>query len=323
MFKKYQEQTKATFKPANDMPADKAQLTDWALGLGGEAGEVLDIIKHHVAHGESLDKMELAKELGDVLWYLSALCTSTGISLEDIAKLNLLKLSHRYSEGYNNEDSSNRHEKERALKDLPMYQVLRSRITKETGAPLNVIFIGPDGAGKTTLIKHIAARTDMSIIKCDYRPQNKVEISLEQLDQNIDVIYDRFYYPDDIVYSAVKGDMLPSEVKEQYQEVAAKLAELNPVIFYIDAPIEVLTERSKAWADDYVSIDDLGRIKSAYHQILKEIEALNIPVLRYANVADMHSTAYGCLINDIVSAIDIWRRIYKLGKVDKNNDLSE
>ena len=65
------------------------------LGLAGEVGEVCEKIKKHVRDGRELDKEELKKELGDVLWYLSALSSDLGIELEDVAVTNYNKLKSR------------------------------------------------------------------------------------------------------------------------------------------------------------------------------------------------------------------------------------
>lgn len=73
------------------------------LGLNGEAGEVAEKIKKVLRDkGGVIDeqtKQELAKELGDVLWYLSNLATELGLSLEEIAQMNLDKLFSRKDRG--------------------------------------------------------------------------------------------------------------------------------------------------------------------------------------------------------------------------------
>jgi len=70
-----------------------------ALGLGGETGEVLEKIKKVIRDGEgkiTSEKIEeLKKELGDVLWSLSAICNELNLNLEDVAKKNLEKLNSR------------------------------------------------------------------------------------------------------------------------------------------------------------------------------------------------------------------------------------
>ncbi len=64
------------------------------LGLMGEAGEVSEKVKKHIrGDTETLDGLK--KELGDVLWYLSAIASDLDISLEDVARTNLKKLESR------------------------------------------------------------------------------------------------------------------------------------------------------------------------------------------------------------------------------------
>lgn len=79
---------------------DPMMLANWALGLSGEAGEVVELIKKALFHGKELDKEKVAKELGDVLWYVSALSTQLGLNMNDIAEANLRKLAERYPEGF-------------------------------------------------------------------------------------------------------------------------------------------------------------------------------------------------------------------------------
>lgn len=76
-----------------------------ALGLAGETGEVVDYLKKTLFHGHPMDEMKLADELGDVLWYLSALATRYGFSLEFVARRNIAKLAKRYPEGFSTEAS--------------------------------------------------------------------------------------------------------------------------------------------------------------------------------------------------------------------------
>lgn len=84
------------------------ELTNYGLGLTGEAGEVVEIIKKSQFHGHDIDLTEMEKELGDVLWYVSQIARVSGLSLEEIATKNILKLKKRYPEGFSVEDSINR-----------------------------------------------------------------------------------------------------------------------------------------------------------------------------------------------------------------------
>jgi NTP pyrophosphatase (non-canonical NTP hydrolase) len=73
------------------------------LGLAGEAGEVAEKVKKLIRdEGGKLTKTkkhEIEKELGDVLWYLSQIASELGLSLSEVAKTNIKKLSSRYNRG--------------------------------------------------------------------------------------------------------------------------------------------------------------------------------------------------------------------------------
>jgi len=69
-----------------------------ALGLAGEAGEVANKVKKLMRDGK-LDKQALGAEIGDCLWYISALSRDLGLDLEDIAQANLDKLNDRKERG--------------------------------------------------------------------------------------------------------------------------------------------------------------------------------------------------------------------------------
>ena len=56
------------------------------LGLAGEAGETLDMIKKWIFHEKDLDREHLKKELGDVMWYMAMICYSFGFDLDEIRK---------------------------------------------------------------------------------------------------------------------------------------------------------------------------------------------------------------------------------------------
>ncbi len=82
-----------------------------ALGLAGESGEVADIIKKAVFHRHGLDEstvQKLIKELGDVLWYVAALCTKINVPMSTVMECNITKLQQRYPDGYSSKNSINR-----------------------------------------------------------------------------------------------------------------------------------------------------------------------------------------------------------------------
>lgn len=86
------------------------ELLNYGLGIAGEAGEVADLIKKGLFHGHGISKDEIAKELGDTLWYISQIARLFDLSLEDVAQLNIKKLQKRYPEGFSEEASINRND---------------------------------------------------------------------------------------------------------------------------------------------------------------------------------------------------------------------
>lgn len=75
----------------------------WVLGINGEAGEVAEKVKKIIRDKNGVisqqDKEELAKEIGDVLWYLAVFAHDLGFQLDDIAGKNLEKLQSRKARG--------------------------------------------------------------------------------------------------------------------------------------------------------------------------------------------------------------------------------
>lgn len=103
----YQKLAMATLNP--DLPK-KDVLINGVMGLCGESGEAIDIVKKHLAQGHELDREGLAKELGDIAWYLAETATALGYTLEDILQMNLDKLKRRYPEGFDRLKSVSREE---------------------------------------------------------------------------------------------------------------------------------------------------------------------------------------------------------------------
>ncbi len=73
------------------------------LGLTNEAGEVAGKVKKIFRDKDgtisNADRDALRSELGDVLWYLTQICTDLGITLQEVADENLRKLAARASRG--------------------------------------------------------------------------------------------------------------------------------------------------------------------------------------------------------------------------------
>lgn len=75
-------------------------LINSVMGLCGEAGEAIDIVKKWMAQGHELDKEHLKKELGDIAWYLAEAATALDVSLEEVFQANIDKLKKRYPDGF-------------------------------------------------------------------------------------------------------------------------------------------------------------------------------------------------------------------------------
>lgn len=85
-----------------------SELANYTLGLVCEAGEFGDLIKKHLYHEHELNEDKILSELGDVFWYLANICNVLGLELEEVAKLNIMKLRKRYPDGFKVEDSIRR-----------------------------------------------------------------------------------------------------------------------------------------------------------------------------------------------------------------------
>ena len=88
----------------------KDVLINGVMGLCGESGEAIDIVKKHLAQGHDLDREGLIKELGDIAWYLAETATALDVSLEEVLERNIEKLRKRYPEGFDTKKSQNRTE---------------------------------------------------------------------------------------------------------------------------------------------------------------------------------------------------------------------
>jgi len=95
-FDEYQKQALTTAVNSYDPLMAK---TIWAMGVAGEAGEVVEKWKKIVAYKNGKvtpeDRDELAKELGDVVWYIAVMAESLGLTLEDVMQRNVRKLADR------------------------------------------------------------------------------------------------------------------------------------------------------------------------------------------------------------------------------------
>lgn len=81
------------------------KLLNGAMGLVGEAGEVIDLLKKFKFHKKPFDRDKLLNEIGDVRWYLELLTIALDTTMEEVEAINTKKLNIRYPNGFSAEDS--------------------------------------------------------------------------------------------------------------------------------------------------------------------------------------------------------------------------
>ena len=97
----------------NDLTPEKADLLHMAVGVSGEAGELLDAVKKAVIYNKEMDLENVIEELGDLEFYMSKIRQIVGVTREGILKQNIDKVSIRYAKGKQSNDQA----QERADKD--------------------------------------------------------------------------------------------------------------------------------------------------------------------------------------------------------------
>ena len=101
----YQRLALKTLNPDLDQ---KDVLINGVMGLCGESGEAIDIVKKHLHQGHALDREHLKEELGDIAWYLASTSYALGLDLDEVLSANIAKLKRRFPEGFSTEASENR-----------------------------------------------------------------------------------------------------------------------------------------------------------------------------------------------------------------------
>ncbi len=104
-------------EPGFDVNDGDAMLTWNALGLAGESGEVVDLVKKGIFHKQGIDLIKIKKELGDTLWYIAAIATELNMTLEEIMIENINKLRARYPQGFTIEDAILRRDEHLQIND--------------------------------------------------------------------------------------------------------------------------------------------------------------------------------------------------------------
>lgn len=104
-FEEYKTAALATINPAL---SDRDKLINAAMGLAGESGEAIDLVKKWLYVGHEFDTQHFIRELGDIAWYLAEAVDALHIPLESIFQANLDKLAKRYPNGFSLDASVHR-----------------------------------------------------------------------------------------------------------------------------------------------------------------------------------------------------------------------
>lgn len=104
----YPEFVEVLFK---DMGSEAATAIHAAVGIAGEAGEVLDALKKVWVYNKELDQENLKEELGDIMFYMQKLCNMYGFSFQSVMQANMSKLAKRYPVGYTDQAAVTRADK--------------------------------------------------------------------------------------------------------------------------------------------------------------------------------------------------------------------
>lgn len=91
---------RAAARTAGQHSDPKLEIMNHSMGLAGETGELIDLLKKDLFHGRPAIQADLESEAGDVLWYLSNLCYALEIDLQRVAENNIKKLRARYPDGF-------------------------------------------------------------------------------------------------------------------------------------------------------------------------------------------------------------------------------
>lgn len=103
--------------PTLNMMSDRAgraanfnslEILHGAIGLATESGEVLDVMKKHIYYNKPIDTVNVAEEVGDVLWYCALILRNLGMTFEQVAQMNINKLEKRFPEKFTEEQAMQR-----------------------------------------------------------------------------------------------------------------------------------------------------------------------------------------------------------------------
>lgn len=102
---RYRKFVKAHFK---EMLTYRHSVLHAAVGISTEAGEILDVLKKAWVYEQPINFPHLKEEMGDLLFYFTALCDLLEVTPAHLRNMNMDKLKKRYPKGYTDEDAVRR-----------------------------------------------------------------------------------------------------------------------------------------------------------------------------------------------------------------------
>lgn len=91
---------------------ERAHIVHMAMGMSGEAGELLDSVKKTVIYNKPIDRENIIEELGDMYWYMTGMMDYLGVTIQDVVEANVDKLRKRYPDAYTDTAAQKRADKQ-------------------------------------------------------------------------------------------------------------------------------------------------------------------------------------------------------------------
>ena len=149
---------------------------------------------------------------------------------------------------------------------------------------MQIIIVGPDGAGKTTLANKLAKDSSFKIVKRN-QPKTEEEKAnmflsyFEQASKNENVIYDRYAYCE-LVYGVIMRDTTCISIMQMH-ELEKELSKNGSLVIFCNSDIETLWKACKERGEDYITDKQtLLKIQARYEHIMLCIKHY-IPIVRY------------------------------------------
>lgn len=156
-----------------------------------------------------------------------------------------------------------------------------------------IILIGCDGVGKTTIATNHAKSNGIEYIKCSGVDGNdKIALATKMLDDTKTksaFIMDRFYFPDDLIYSFIHNNE-PMDISK-WRDVVNEIIKQDITIVYVYDSLDNITARFNARGDEFVDSSQLESIVNAYESIIPVIEQ-HVRVLK-VNVKELKEFIHG------------------------------